>query len=93
MFRSITNLFYKKKSFIEEEISLKNKIDHILPRLIREEILEGLSLTPKVSYTISKGIIKIETENKVVAQEIALKIRRLERRLKDEGVNFVKLLV
>lgn len=93
MFRSVTNLFHKKKSFIEGEIGLKNKVDNILPKLIREEILEGSNLTPKLSYTISRGIIKIETENKVIAQEIALKIRRLERRLKDEGVDFVKLLV
>ena len=88
MFKTITTLFYKKRKEIENEITAKIKIDEVLGKFLREEILKNSGLDQQFSYTVNKGIIKIETDNKIIAQEIALRIRSLENELRNKGVNF-----
>ncbi|OGN09919.1 MAG: hypothetical protein A3J46_03395 [Candidatus Yanofskybacteria bacterium RIFCSPHIGHO2_02_FULL_41_11] len=93
MFKNISILFHKKKETIEEELDMKTKVDEILSGFIQKEILKNSGLDCQFSYAINKGIIKIETSNKIIAQEIALRIRGLEEKLKREGVVFRKLLI
>ena len=93
MLKTITSLFSKRRKIIEDELDMKSKIDKNLPLLIGEEILKRADIKYKLSYTINKGVIKIETDNKLVAQEIAIRIRWLEERLKKQGVVFKKLLI
>jgi len=93
LLRNITTFFHRKRKAIEEEIDLKSKIDKNLPILIREEILKRADVEYKLFYTINRGVIKIETDNKLVAQEIAIRIRWLEERLRNSGINFKKLLI
>lgn len=94
MFKNITNFFSKKQKAIQNEIALKLKIDEVLVRFIEERIIprkEDVKLN--LSYTIKNGIIKLETDNKLLDQEIALRIRGLEEVLKNEGVSFKKILI
>lgn len=94
MFKNVANFFSKKQKAIQNEIALKSKMDEVLSRFIKERIMpktEDAKLN--LSYTIKNGIIKLETNNKLLAQEIALRIRGLEEVLKNEGVNFKKLLI
>ena len=93
MLKTITSLFHKKRKAIEDELSTKSKIDKVLTEFIKEEILKKADLDYRLSFAINKGMIKIETDNKLIAQEIALRIRGLEKRLKNEGVIFQKLLI
>lgn len=93
MFRNFKNVFSKKQKAIEDEIALKSKINEVLFKFVQEEILKKADIEYQLSYTINKGIIKMEVDSKLVAQEIALRIRSLEDKLKSEGINFRKLLV
>jgi len=93
MLKTITSLFHKKRKAIEDELSTKSKIDKVLAEFIKEEVLKKADLDYRLSFAINKGMIKIETDNKLIAQEIALRIRGLEKRLKNEGVIFQKLLI
>ena len=93
MLRNITTLFHKKIKAIEYELNAKIKIDETLSKFLREEILKNTEIDCQLSYTFNKGIVKIETNNKLVAQEIALRIRYLEEKLRKEGVVFRKLLI
>jgi len=89
----MTGFFLRKRKIIEDELSTKSKIDKVLTEFIKEEILKKADLDYRLSFAINKGMIKIETDNKLIAQEIALRIRGLEKRLKNEGVIFQKLLI
>jgi len=93
MLRTVTTLFSKKRKAIEDELSMKSKVDKILSKFVKEEILKNTNLDCKLSYSVNKGIIKIEMDNKLIAQEIALRIRVIEKELKKEGIVFRKLLV
>jgi len=93
MLKNITSLFYKKRKAIEDELSTKLKVDEVLVKFVKEEILKNADINYHLSYTINKSIIKIETDNKLIAQEIALRIKGIEEKLKKEGVVFRKVLV
>ena len=93
MLKTITSLFHKKIKAIEDELSMKLKVDEVLTKFVKEEVLKKVNLNYNLSYTVNKGIIKIETDSKLIAQEIALRIRGLEEKLKKEGVVFRKLLI
>ena len=93
MFKNFKNIFSRKIKAIEDEIALKSKIDDVLSKFVKDEILNRSNLTYNLSYKINNGVIKIETDNKVIAQEIALRIRVMENKLREEGVVFKKLLV
>lgn len=93
MFRNFKNIFSRRQKAIEEEIASKSKIDKILPEFVRKEILKNADLDYRLSFTLNKGIIKIETDSKLIAQEIALRIKILDDRLREDGVVFRKVLV
>lgn len=93
MFRNFKNLFSRKQKAIEDEIALKSKINGVLSIFLREDILKKADIECQLSYSINKGVIKIETDNKIIAQEVALRIRVLEQKLRSEGVVFRKLLI
>ena len=93
MLKNITNFFHKKQKAIEGEIALKSKIDEVVGKFVKEEILKNTNIEYKLSYTLNKGIIKLDTNNKLLAQEIALRIRVIENKLRSEGVSFNKLLI
>lgn len=93
MFKNISNLFHKKIKKIEDEVRAKTKTNEVVSKFIKEEILKNSGLDCQLSYTFNKGIIKIETDNKLIDQEIALRIRIIEERLRKEGVVFRKLLI
>ncbi len=93
MLKNIASLFHKKIKAIEDELSMKLKVDEVLTKFVKEEILKNTDLDYRPSYTVNKGVIKIETDNKLIAQEIALRIRIIENRLRKEGVVFRKVLV
>jgi len=93
MLKNITTLFHKKRKAIEDELDMKIKVDEVLTKFVKEEVIKKADLDYYPSYTVNKGVIKIETDNKLIAQEIALRIRGLEEKLKKEGVVFRKVLV
>ena len=93
MLKNIAILFHKKRKAIEDELSIKSKVDKILTGFVKEEVLKNKDIDYKLSYTIRKGVIKIEIDNKLIAQEIALRIRGIEKSLKDSGIIFQKLLI
>ena len=93
MFKNTTGFFLRKRKAIEDELSTKSKINEVLTKFVKEEVLKNTDLDYHSSYTINKGVIKIETDNKLIAQEIALRIRGLENKLRKEGVVFRKLLI
>ena len=93
MLKNITNFFQRKQKAIQDEIALKSKIDEMVGKFVREEIMKNADMEYKLSYTLNKGVIKIETDSKIIAQEIALRIRVIENKLRSEGVIFKKLLV
>lgn len=93
MFKNISNLFHKKIKKIEDEVRAKTKTNEVVSKFIKEEILKNSGLDCQLSYTFNKGIIKIETDNKLIDQEIALRIRIIEEKLRKEGVVFRKLLI
>lgn len=93
MFTNLSNLFNKKIKSIEGEVKTKTKTNEVLSKFVKEEILKNSGLDCRLSYTFNKGIIKIETDNKIIDQEIALRIRIIEERLRREGVVFKKLLI
>ena len=93
MLKNITNLFHKRKKNIEDELATKAIVDEVVGRFVKEELLKNANVEYKLSYTLNKGVIKLETDNKLIAQEIALRIRSIENKLRNEGVVFNKLLV
>ena len=94
MLKNITNIFSRRRKIIEEEIDLKARIDEILTKFIKEDVLNNKSgLNYKLSYTVNKGIIRIDIDNKIIAQEIALRIRNLESKLRNYNISFKKLLI
>lgn len=93
MLINITTLFHKKIKAIKDELNSKNKINESLSKFLKEEILKNTDIDCQLSCTFNKGIVKIETDNKLIAQEIALRIRYLEEKLKKEGIVFRKLLI
>lgn len=93
MLKSITVIFQRKQKFIKDEVALKSKVDEVVTKFVEEEILKKTKLDYQLSYMVNKGVIKVETNNKLIAQEIALRIRGLEERLRSEGVIFRKLLI
>ena len=93
MLKTVSNLFSKKRKAIEDELSMKLKVDEVLTKFVKEEVLKNADIDYTLSYTVNKGVIKIEMDNKLIAQEIALRIRGLEDKLKKEGVVFRKLLI
>ena len=93
MFKNFKNIFSRKIKAIEDEIALKSKIDGVISKFVKDEILNRSNLICNLSYKLNNGVIKIETDNKIIAQEIALRIRVIENRLRSEGVVFKKLLV
>lgn len=93
MLRNVTNLFSKKKRSLEEEIILRAKIEGTLHKFLKEEVLKKTDIKYKLSYTVNKGVIKLETDNKLIAQEIAIRIRTLEEKLRNNEIDFKKLLI
>ena len=94
MLKNITSIFSRRIKTIKEEIDLKSRIDEILVKFIKEDVLnKKTDLSYKLSYTVNKGIIRIETDNKIIAQEIALRIRILEAKLRDNNISFKKILI
>ncbi|HXK41093.1 MAG TPA: hypothetical protein VJ046_03295 [Candidatus Paceibacterota bacterium] len=93
MLKNTKDIFSKKQKAIQDEIALKSKVDEVLTKFVKEEVIKKVDLDYRPSYTVNKGVIKIETDNKLIAQEIALRIRGLEEKLKKEGVVFRKLLI
>ncbi len=93
MLKNITHIFSVKKKAIQDEITLKSKTEEVLTGFMKKEVLKKVDMDYRLSFTINKGVIKIETDNKLIAQEIALRIRSIEERLRGEGVNFRKLLI
>jgi hypothetical protein len=94
MFKNFKNIILKKQKAIKDEISLKIKIKKIVDRFIKEEILSNkINLESELSLYLKKGIIKIKTNNKIIDQEIVLKLKTLESNLKKEGVDFKKVLI
>lgn len=94
MFKNITGIFSGRKKTIEEEINLKSKIDEILTKFVKEDVLnKKADFEYRLSYTVNKGIIRIETDNKLIAQEIALRIKNLEDKLRNNNISFKKLLI
>jgi len=93
MLKNTKDVFSKKQKAIQDEIALKLKVDEVLTKFVKEEVLKNADLDYHPSYTVNKGVIKIETDNKLIAQEIALRIRGLEKLLKDNGVVFKKVLI
>lgn len=93
MLKNIKDIFSKKQKAIKDKIALKSKVDEVLTKFIKEEILKKADLDCHLSYTVNKGVIKIETDNKLIAQEVALRIRGLEEKLRKEGVAFRKVLI
>jgi len=94
MLKNITSIFSRRIKTIKEEIDLKSRIDEILTKFIKEDVLNNKSgLNYKLSYTVNKGIIRIDIDNKIIAQEIALRIRNLESKLRNDNISFKKLLI
>ena len=93
MLKNTKDIFSKKQKAIQDEIALKSKVDEVLTKFVKEEVIKKVDLDYRPSYTVNKGVIKIETDNKLIAQEIALRIRGLEEKLRKEGVEFRKVLV
>ena len=93
MLRTIATLFLRKRKAIGDELNTKTKVDEALSDFVRKEILKNIELNYQLSHTFNKGVIKIETDNKLIAQEIALRIRSVEEKLRKGGVVFKKLLI
>ena len=93
MLKNTKDIFSKKQKAIQDEIALKSKVDEVLTKFVKEEVIKKVDLDYRPSYTVNKGVIKIETDNKLIAQEIALRIRGLEKILKDNEVVFKKVLI
>lgn len=93
MLESTAAIFQKKRRSIKDEIDLKSKIDKVLGEFIKEKVLKKTELDYQFSYTVSKGVIRIKTDNRLIAQEVALRIRGLENELRNRGVIFKKLLI
>ncbi len=93
MFNNFKSIFFNRQKAIQDEVALKSKVDEVLINFVKEEILKKVDLDYQLSYALNRGIIKIETDNKIIAQEIALRIGTIEKRLRKEGVVFRKVLV
>lgn len=93
MLKNTANFFYKKKKMIEKELDTKVRINDVLARFVREEVTKNSDFKCRLSYTVNKGVIKIETDSKLIAQEIALRIKKLEDKLKDSKIPFIKILI
>lgn len=93
MLKSITAIFQRKQMSIKDEIALKSKVDEVLHKFIKEEVIKKTELDYQFSYTVNKGVIKVKIDNKLIAQEIALRIRGLENELRNRGAIFKKLLI
>ncbi|MEK7139042.1 MAG: hypothetical protein AAB799_02585 [Patescibacteria group bacterium] len=93
MLKNVANLLNKKQKTIENEIVLKSILNTELRRFIKEEVLKNKDIGYNLTYTLNKDILKIEVNNKIIAQEIALRIRLLEVKLRNRGISFKKLLI
>lgn len=93
MFKKIAGVFSNKKSLISKELELRLKIDDVFSKFIKNQILKESDFKYKISYSIERDIIKIKTDNKLIDQEIAIRIKSLEDKLKQSGVVFKKLLI
>lgn len=93
MFKDFAKFLYKREKKIKDNFFLRSKIDEILAKTLKEEVLKNSDLKYGLSYSVNNGIIKIKTDNKIIAQEIALRINILEKKLKDSGIVFNKLLI
>jgi len=93
MLKNIASIFSRKRKVIEDEIVVKAKIDELISKFVKEEILKNKDVKFKLTYTLNKDVVKIETDNKIIAQEIALRIRSLETKLRNDGISIKKLLI
>ncbi len=93
MLKNVSGFLFKKQKEIQNNFDLKSKTLIILDKFINEDILRNQKIDYKISLAVNKGVIKIKTNNKLVDQEIALRIRSLEMNLKNSGVEFKKVLI
>lgn len=93
MLKNINDFFSKKYKEVQDKIDLKFKTEDILTGFLKEEILKGADIDYQLSFVVNDGVIKIRTDNKIIAQEIALKISFIEKKLRGKGVKFKKLII
>lgn len=93
MFKKVAGIFSKKKILISKELEFRVKIDDIVNKFIKNQILKESDFKYELTYSMDKDIIRIKTNSKLIDQEIALRIKTLEDKLKQNGVVFKKLLI
>lgn len=93
MFRGLGGIFGRKLKSFEEELASRIKIESALDQFISEHF-EGLpDVRSQVSFTIQNGLVRIQTDNKLIAQEIAIRIRILDELARSKGARYNKMLI
>ena len=94
MFRNIGNYFDKKKIILDRDQNKKQNIKDSLRIFLEKEFgqtIKGFSLI--IDYDPQDNILTVKTDNKTLANEIAMRLADLHSFLQKEGIKLNRILV
>jgi hypothetical protein len=94
MLKDLSNVFDKKRKFFSESKDKDWDIKEILKTFLQKEFgenLKGFSFI--VRYNPKDNSLIITTDNKIIANELSLRLVDLSSVLKDRGIRLGRILI
>lgn len=94
MFRSISSSFEKKKkninSIVEKDKGIKQSLRDFLQKEFGDD-LKGFSLS--LSFDPKENSLSIKADNKIIANELSLKLAELNSYLNRRGIKLSRIII
>jgi len=94
MFKEISNVFDKKRKFFNDSNKKDSEVNEILKTFLKDEFgenLKGFSFV--VRYNPKDNSLIITSDNKIIANELSLRLTKLHSKLKDRGIKLGRILI
>lgn len=94
MFKNIDHIIEKKKKLLIKNQDLSQDISKEIKNFLIKEFgkdLEGFSFT--LNYQTKDNSLTITTNNKILSNELAIRLGPLNDFLKDKGIRLSKILI
>lgn len=94
MFRSIGGTLDKKKSNLIKAVKKSSDIGHVFDRFLNENFVEYKDLFKwEASYNSKNGRVVINTDSRLMAGELSLKIKELSRLLREANLKVTQIVI
>ena len=93
MFRDLTGAIERRKKSLTKADEEIEKINRIFAGFITNFFPEARGIKFDLGYSVEKGALTIQTPNKTVANELALRTRELSELLKGDKIYLKQVVI